>query len=108
ILFSLVGLPPLAGFIGKLLIFYRLYEAKMIALLFIGGINTAISLFYYLRVVKVMTLEPEPDDRGPVQFPMISIPGMYVALVTAPILFMVIQWDGLHEWAIAACQHVFG
>ncbi len=40
----------------------------MITLLVIGGLNTALSLFYYLRVVKVMTFEPEPEQRPPFTF----------------------------------------
>jgi NADH-quinone oxidoreductase subunit N len=108
ILFSLIGLPPLAGFLGKLVIFAGLVDAKMYTLLFIGGINTAISLFYYLRVVKVMTMDPQTDRRGPVNFSMFSVAGIYVAVITAPVLFLIVQWDGLNQWALAACQHLFG
>ena len=38
----------------------------MIGLLVIAGINTAISLVYYLRVAKTVCIDPEPDTRGPV------------------------------------------
>jgi NADH-quinone oxidoreductase subunit N len=106
ILFSLIGLPPLAGFLGKLVIFAGLVDAKMYTLLVIGGLNTAISLFYYLRVVKVMTFEPEPEDRGPVSFAMLSIPGIYVAIITAPVLLLIVQWSGLHAWSLAACKQL--
>ncbi len=106
ILFSLIGLPPLAGFLGKLVIFAGLVDARMYTLLVIGGLNTAVSLFYYLRVVKVMTFEPEPDDRGPVNFAMLSIPGIYVAIVTAPVLLLIVQWSGLHAWSLAACKQL--
>ena len=80
ILFSLIGLPPLAGFAGKLLIFSYLVQAKLWTVLVIGGLNTAISLFYYLRVVKVMTMDPEPENRLPVSFSF--IPGTFVVAVT--------------------------
>ena len=63
ILFSLVGLPPLAGFSAKFVVFASLWDAGMIALLLIGGLNTVLSLFYYLRVVKVMVMAPESDGR---------------------------------------------
>ena len=58
ILFSLVGLPPLAGFIAKFTVFAALFDARLLVLLAIGGLNTVLSLFYYLRVVRVMVLEP--------------------------------------------------
>lgn len=115
ILFSLVGLPPLAGFLGKFAIFAALvdgYRAAgpaanyLIVLLIIGGVNTAISLFYYLRVVKVMAIDPEPEDRTPVSFPLVSISGAYVALLTAPILLLIISWNWVNELSRAAAQHL--
>jgi NADH-quinone oxidoreductase subunit N len=71
-------------------------------LLVIGGLNTAISLFYYLRVVKTMTIDPEPEHRAPVSFSMISVEGVYVALVTLPVLLLGIWFDTLLRWAQAA------
>src|SRR4029079_9103708 len=69
ILVSLIGIPPMAGFVGKFAIFSALVAASgkwMIALLVIAGINTAISLIYYLRVAKVICMDPEPAGRGPI------------------------------------------
>lgn len=107
ILFSLIGLPPLAGFLGKLVIFAGLVDAKMYTLLVIGGVNTVISLFYYLRVVKVMTFEPEPDNRSQVRFSLLgSLAGIYVVVITAPVILLIFQWSGLHEWSLAACQEL--
>ena len=79
----------------------------MYTLLVIGGVNTVISLFYYLRVVKVMTFEPEPDNRSQVRFPLLgSLAGIYVVVITAPVILLIIQWSGLHEWSLAACQEL--
>ena len=108
ILFSLVGLPPLAGFMAKLVIFAGLVDAGMYWLLFIGGVNTAISLFYYLRVVRAMTFDPEPENRVPFRVPMISLPGIYIAVLTAPLLLLIVQWNGLYEWALRACKTLVG
>ena len=80
-------MPPLAGFIGKLLIFYYLVEAKLWTLLVIAGLNTAISLYYYLRVVKIMTIDPEPEHRVPAT--MSFIPGTFVVAVTLPLFVLV-------------------
>jgi NADH-quinone oxidoreductase subunit N len=108
ILFSLIGLPPLAGFLGKLVIFAGLVDAKMYTLLVIGGVNTAISLFYYLRVVKVMTFEAAPDDREPVRLPLLgSLSGIYIMIITAPVILLIVQWSGLHHWSKVACETLF-
>ena len=73
ILFSLVGLPPLAGFSAKFTIFAALVDAGLLGLLVIGVLNTVLSLFYYLRVVRVMVLA-EPADRPAPTITLGSIP----------------------------------
>ena len=61
--FSLAGLPPLAGFIGKFNIFAAGVEARLYALVVIGLLNSVISLYYYARVVKTMFLDlPAAED----------------------------------------------
>lgn len=59
-LLSLTGMPPLAGFVGKFLIFRALYESGWYSLLVIGGVNTVISLVYYVNVMRVMILRGSP------------------------------------------------
>lgn len=106
ILISLIGLPPLAGFAGKFFAFAALVDAKLYALLVIGGLNTAVSLFYYLRVVKAMTIDAEQDDRLPFKLPLISLAGIYLVLVTLPVVVLGVFFDQLNTWALAAAQHV--
>jgi len=115
ILFALVGLPPLSGFIGKFAVFAALVEGyketsqfHLIVLLVIGGLNTAISLFYYLRVVKVMTMEPEPEARPPVTLPFLSLRGMYLCAITLPTLALIPWWDVLGEMALDAARQLLG
>ena len=54
ILFSLAGVPPLAGFFAKFYIFMAVIESKMYALAIIGLVTTVISAFYYLRIIKII------------------------------------------------------
>jgi NADH-quinone oxidoreductase subunit N len=60
-LLSLVGIPPLSGFVGKLEVFTAAIDAGQAWLAVIAVINTVISLFYYLRVIAPTVLEPAPD-----------------------------------------------
>jgi NADH-quinone oxidoreductase subunit N len=63
-LLSLAGLPPLAGFFGKLYIFWAVAEHGMYWLVLAGVINSAVSLYYYARVIRQMYLaEPSAEER---------------------------------------------
>ena len=57
ILFSLAGIPPLAGFFAKFYIFKAVLEQNMYALAIIGLLTTVISAFYYLRIIKTIYFE---------------------------------------------------
>ena len=57
-LLSLVGVPPLAGFIGKFALFVATMQAGYTWHMVLGQINSALSLFYYLRVVAPMFVPP--------------------------------------------------
>ena len=54
ILFSLAGIPPLAGFFAKFYVFMAVIEVKMYKLAIIGLLTTVVSAFYYLRIIKVI------------------------------------------------------
>jgi NADH-quinone oxidoreductase subunit N len=65
-LFSLTGLPPFAGFIGKFLLFSAVLKqgGAFAALVVIAAINSVISLYYYAKIVKTMFLDfPNPEDK---------------------------------------------
>ena len=106
ILFSLIGLPPLAGFAGKFLIFAALTSAQLYTLLAIGGLNTVLGLFYYLRVVKVMSIDPEPESRPPVSLPLVSLRGAFVVGMTFFVVLMGVYWDVL-KWVDTAVTQLW-
>jgi len=65
-LLSLAGIPLTAGFAGKFFIFRAALESHFIWLTIIGVINSAISVYYYLRVIVVMYMKEPADDWSPV------------------------------------------
>ena len=73
-------------------------------MLVIGGLNTVLSLVYYLRVVKVMTMDPEPEQRLPVQIPF--LPGAFMVAVTLPVIVLGFGWNGLNTWAQEALSRL--
>lgn len=80
-LFSLAGLPPFGGFLSKYFLFAAAVGAGFWWLAAVGAINSALSLYYYSRVVKAMWIEDPVDD-----FEIESRPvGLYAALVAAAI-----------------------
>jgi NADH-quinone oxidoreductase subunit N len=111
-LLSLLGIPPLAGFIAKFQIFYVLYQsgqnffqagqaglgATMIALLVIAGLNTVLSVFYYIKVMKVMILEKPLDEiegREPQPLPEPVGVRVYLGLMAAVLVVVGILWGPL-------------
>tara|TARA_B100002052_G_C15627740_1_gene482616 strand:- start:104 stop:694 length:591 start_codon:yes stop_codon:yes gene_type:complete len=54
VLFSLAGIPPLAGFFAKFYIFMAVIESEMYTLAIIGLVTTVVSAFYYIRIIKIM------------------------------------------------------
>ena len=61
-LLSLAGFPPTAGFVGKFYLFKAAIGSELYLLVIVGAINTAISAFYYLRVVVTMYMR-EPEEE---------------------------------------------
>ena len=61
ILFSLAGIPPLAGFFAKFYIFMSVIKAEMYFLAIIGLLTTVISAFYYLRIIKIIYFDESRD-----------------------------------------------
>ena len=61
ILFSLAGIPPLAGFFAKFYVFKAVLEQSMYFLAIVGLLSTVVAAFYYLRIIKIMYFDKEKD-----------------------------------------------
>jgi NADH-quinone oxidoreductase subunit N len=70
---SLGGIPPTAGFMGKFWLFSAAIEAGYVWLAVIGVLNSAVSLYYYIRVVVFMWLKNEPVGSEPHMSPALAI-----------------------------------
>jgi len=84
ILFSLAGMPPLAGFFAKFYIFMAVIEAKMYTLAIIGLVTTVVSAFYYLRIIKVIYFD-EPNQPFEENYDW----GLKASLVLSSILILI-------------------
>jgi NADH-quinone oxidoreductase subunit N len=98
-LLSLAGVPPLAGFIGKLYIFVSAIKEGLYTLITVGLINIVISMYYYLVVVKKMYIN-EPIDPSPLSIsgPMKAV--IYVGL--AGTLLIGIYPQPFIDWVVSA------
>ena len=105
---SLLGLPPLAGFAGKFQVFAAVYDAAKTAtadgppglgtlfyvLLGVGAVNTAVSAYYYLKVVRAMLLD-DPDVSVSRE-PQASVPAtLFLVVLMAFLLAAGVVWDPL-------------
>ena len=84
ILFSLAGIPPLAGFFAKFYIFMSVIEVKMYTLAIIGLLTTVISSFYYLRIIKIIYF-----DKPKKPFDEIYDWGLKGSLILSSILLLI-------------------
>ncbi|MBE7637590.1 NADH-quinone oxidoreductase subunit NuoN [Sneathiella sp. P13V-1] len=69
-MFSLAGIPPLAGFFGKFYVFMAAIHAGLYPLAVIGLLTSAVGAFYYLRIVKIMYFDEPAEGFVPVQRPL--------------------------------------
>ncbi|MEW5798942.1 MAG: NADH-quinone oxidoreductase subunit N [Bacteroidota bacterium] len=97
-LISLTGLPPTAGFVGKWMIFLSLINAKMIGVAVIGVINSVISLYYYVRVIRNMFLrDEERATEGSFKFPLAQ--QILLVSLLIPTLYFGLFFNELVEFA---------
>jgi NADH-quinone oxidoreductase subunit N len=93
-LLSLAGLPPTAGFFAKLLALYAALEAGLIVLVIVAALSTAVSFYYYLRVlVAIYSPEPEAAPREPVPSGALLVLAASAILTVGLGLYLQLAWD---------------
>ncbi len=109
-LFSLTGIPPFAGFVGKWYLFYAVVEripgpggGWYAVLALIGALNTAVSLYYYVRIVRAMFIDPAYVADPPALKPRVGYQLLLGAFSVAVLVFG-IWWAPMVEWTGASLQ----
>jgi NADH-quinone oxidoreductase subunit N len=93
-MFSLAGIPPLAGFFAKLYVFMAAIKAELFGLAVIGVLASVVGAYYYLRIVKLMffdearqPFEPTPAKERAVQWvAMVFVIGFVLPIISAPLV----------------------
>ncbi len=99
-LLSLAGIPPTAGFVGKLLVFRAGLEAGLTWLVIVGVLSTVVAAFFYLRIAGMMFLEePDPERPIPTQSSGMSLA---IAVAAALVVFLGVQPQPVLQFAEAA------
>lgn len=92
-LFSLTGIPPMAGFAGKFYLFGAVIRAELYGLAIAGVLNSVVSLYYYVRVIKVMFFD-DPTDSRRLALPALSH-SFVVSLLAILTLYYGLFWNDL-------------
>ena len=99
-LFSLAGIPPFAGFFSKFFVFTAAFQSGFYLLVFIALLNTVISLYYYLLIVKAMFITP--SDTPIATFRTDSYTRLSLALCMAGVLLLGLVsavYDGINAFS---------
>jgi NADH-quinone oxidoreductase subunit N len=98
-LFSLTGLPPFAGFVGKFFLFAAVIRqggALFISLAVVAALNSVVSLYYYARIVKTMFLDsPNPTDEA---VPMTTDTSALLGTLSALTVLLGLYWGPLVQY----------
>jgi NADH-quinone oxidoreductase subunit N len=101
---SLIGIPPLVGFLGKLYVFGAIVERGPDYWWYavVGAVNAAIAAFYYARILKTMIIDAGNEEKPALRLPAADLAwvGALVAANVVPLLF----WARVDGWAVGALE----
>jgi NADH-quinone oxidoreductase subunit N len=97
VMFSLTGLPPLAGFVAKWNILSTLLNSQYYSLAIVLVLNSVVSAYYYLKIVRLMTLK-QPESNEPIeQFGFLN--QFIIIIMTLPVIALGIFWESIMTFA---------
>jgi NADH-quinone oxidoreductase subunit N len=98
-LLSLMGIPPLVGFMGKLYVFAAIIEKGSALYWFaaIGAVNAAIAAYYYARILKTMIIDPGNEEKP--AFRLSFADSAWVAMLLAANVLPLLWWGRVEGWA---------
>ncbi|MBD3334289.1 MAG: NADH-quinone oxidoreductase subunit NuoN [Candidatus Eisenbacteria bacterium] len=112
-LFSLTGLPPTAGFIGKFYLFAAVIRAGLYELAVIGVLNSVVSLYYYARILRAMFLasgeevEQAQAAPGPLMPAVTRLYSVLLVVLAVPTVLLGIYWNPLAQWVEKSVRFLF-
>ncbi|MBP7793126.1 MAG: NADH-quinone oxidoreductase subunit N [Candidatus Goldbacteria bacterium] len=104
-LLSLAGIPPLAGFVGKFYLFYAAMQRGYLWLVILAALNSTLSLYYYLMVLKQMYIRNEKAEMEKIKLPF-NVVLVLVICIAAIIIFGIMPTD-IIDLTIDAGQAMF-
>jgi NADH-quinone oxidoreductase subunit N len=102
---SLMGIPPFAGFFGKLYVFAAAVNGDLAWYAVIGALNSVIAVYYYARVIKTMIIEGS-EDTTKISLPWISHVLVWIMLL--PTAGLMLFWNHIQQFTIASVQLFLG
>ncbi len=99
-LFSLAGLPPFAGFIAKFNILYALITKKYYVLAIVAVLNSLVSLYYYMRIVRVMVFGAPESTEAIIGFSKLN--QAVILGLSIPIVLLGVYWNSLSMFVESA------
>jgi NADH-quinone oxidoreductase subunit N len=98
-LLSLMGIPPLVGFMGKLYVFAAIVEkgSAFYWYAIVGAVNAAIGAYYYARILKTMIIDPGNEEKAPFRLPFAD--AVWVGALLAANVLPLLWWGRVESWA---------
>ncbi len=102
---SLMGIPPFAGFFGKLYVFGAAVDRDMAWFAVIGALNSVVAVYYYARVIKAMIIEPG-EDMTRIRIPVFTHFMLWILLL--PTIGLMLFWERIQQLTVSSMKLFLG